>query len=292
MVWGEYVIGVLFAILSAFMYSFASILYKFALRNVNEELVTAIRTFPALISILLLTIAMGEFDKLINVSGLVLFYGFIGGALGMMLGAYFYMRALKFGGVSIGFPSSFSYPVFVSLLATFFLREEIGVNLILGLISTLIGITILASASDRGDGTNNPFSGALNGLMAAILWSVSIVVSKIALENYPPISFAAIRLLFASLVATPIVFLNRRDFSTVRDSIFVISSGGILGIGLGIVFAHIALIYVGAIVSAIVSASSPALSLLLAWIFLGEKLNRIQLLGVIFVISGTVLTAI
>jgi len=289
MIVDSYLLGVSFAVLSAFMYSLASILYRYSLNDVDPILVTALRALPALLTIFIVTLVIGEFNDLVNVGYTILFYGFLAGALGMMMGAYFYMRALKFGGVSIGFPSSFSYPVFVSAIASLFLKETITFGIISGLGSTLIGILVLAS-SNNNSSIQDPLKGAINGLFASIMWAISIIVSKIALTSYPPVSFATIRLFFASLVAIPLILANHNAVKITATNLSLISLGGILGIGLGIVFAHIALVYVGAIVSAIVSASSPALSLILAKIFLKEEITPRQLVGVILVIIGTLLT--
>jgi len=285
-----YLMGLIFALASALMYSLASILYRVALDDVDPLLVTAIRAIPALLVVLLVNYIIGEIAYLSMPTLDIVFYGFLAGSMGMMLGAYFYMKALKFGGVSIGFPTAFSYPVFVSIIASMFLNERFTAGILLGLISTLSGITILALSNSDSNSTLNPLKGAINGLMASILWALSIIVSKLALEFYPPIPFATIRLFFASLLAVPMLAVNNKWNTLKPTGLFVISFGGVLGIGFGIIFAHIALTYIGATVSAIASASSPALSIILAALILREKASKGQLIGVILVIIGTALT--
>ncbi len=75
---------------------------------------------------------------------------------------------------------------------------------------------------------------------------------------------------------------------TLRE-LSLVSLGGVFGIGFGLVFAHYSIELVGASISAIISASSPALSILLAYLLVGEKLDKVNGFGVLLVLLGTIL---
>ena len=286
-------LGFIAAFLSALMYSLASIFYRSVLTERDPLLVTLIRVLPATIFVLTILPIFGDVNELFNGNIFTYGYAFFAGAVGMVLGAYFYMVSLKYVGVSIGYPISFSYPIFVALLASLFLNEHITFIAILALTLTIGGITVISKSNKNNGSEKHLIRGVLAALTASIIWATSIVVVKIALGNSSALGFAALRLIAASLVSLPVIIYRINELKQYKlDEVAKVSLGGVLGIGLGIVFAHISIELIGASLSSIVSASSPGLSILLAYLLLGEKLDKVNGVGVLMVLLGTILVVI
>ena len=285
------IIGAGLAFFSALMFSSASILYKHVLSEEDPWLVTIIRTIPAFLSISLVAYIFGEHIYLSQIDPYILGLGVIAGAVGMLLASYFYLTALKEIGVSLGYPISFTYPVYVSVIAGLFLNEKLTIFTIMALTSTISGIILVSTRNKNGDVERNIRKGVLFAVIASQLWALSILVVKIALYSFPPIAFAVVRLATASLVSLVIILVNINTVKNLTPSnLGFISLGGIAGIGLGVAAAHVAISIIGASITSIVSASSPALSILLARIFFHEEMDKLSGLGVALVIIGTILS--
>ena len=283
-------IGFASAFLAALMYSLASVLYRRVLFRRDALLVTLVRVIPATITFFSILAFVGGLKEIFSYDLNLFFYAFITGSVGMVLGAYFYMVALKNVGVSIGYPISFSYPVHVAILAVLFLGEVLTVWVILALIFIILGITVIARGGDNFKTEGSILKGVTAAALASIIWGVSTVIVKIALSDSTPLGFAVLRLLWASLVSVPVIVAKRDELlSYTTKEVLLVSLGGVLGIGFGLVFAHISIELVGASISAIISASSPALSILLAYLLVGEELDKVNGLGVFLVLLGTVL---
>ncbi len=282
--------GFVAAFLAALMYSFASVLYRSVLLRRDALLVTLIRVIPATIVFFSVLAFIGGLGEVFSYSLDLFFYAFVTGSIGMVLGAYFYMVALKNVGVSIGYPISFSYPVHVAVLAVFFLGEVLTAWVVLALVLTILGITVIAKGSGDGNVDGDVLKGVIAAALASLIWGISTVIVKVALSNSTPLGFAVLRLLWASLVSLPVIVARREELlSYTLKELSLVSLGGVFGIGFGLVFAHYSIELVGASISAIISASSPALSILLAYLLVGEKLDKVNGFGVLLVLLGTIL---
>ncbi len=121
-------------------------------------------------------------------------------------------------------------------------------------------------------------------VMAA--WGGNFVAIKIGLDNFPPLLFSAIRF---SLTAFPIIFLiGKRDAPLIA----------ILGVGLFLGVAKFSLLFVGmdigmpAGLSSLILQSQAFFTVLIAAALLGEKLDVIEILGLLIAASGLVLISL
>ncbi len=201
--------GFVAAFLAALMYSFASVLYRSVLLRRDALLVTLIRVIPATIVFFSVLAFIGGLGEVFSYSLDLFFYAFVTGSIGMVLGAYFYMVALKNVGVSIGYPISFSYPVHVAVLAVFFLGEVLTAWVVLALVLTILGITVIAKGSGDGNVDGDVLKGVIAAALASLIWGISTVIVKVALSNSTPLGFAVLRLLWASLVSLPVIVARR-----------------------------------------------------------------------------------
>jgi drug/metabolite transporter (DMT)-like permease len=124
-------------------------------------------------------------------------------------------------------------------------------------------------------------------LGACFLWAVSFVATKIALEVVPPLTVVSLRLLIASICFFPLlVFTGRWRRITDRTTLFKIAGLSLFGAGLHYGFQTVGLQTTNASNASVYVATGPITILLLAVVFLGEKLNARKILGIITAIAG------
>ncbi|MHA1589019.1 MAG: DMT family transporter [Candidatus Njordarchaeales archaeon] len=272
-------LGYLYALISALSWSTASILYGYALKERDALTVTLLRIYPAFLTAIIGTILLEKMDFSLLFDPYTLFLAVICGAIGMFFGSYTYLYAIKKTGVSITYPIAFSYPVYVSLITTQLMGEPLTIGLILGLAMLLIGLITL-SLSEKESREDHLFLGVLVAFLTSIIWAVNAVIAKIALYRASPILFAMMRLLTLSIATTPLMIKKIKDAkSFTKWELLAATLGGAIGIGIGLIFSHLAIIEIGAARTTVIGSSSPALSLLLAAVFLKEKLNPQKMVG-------------
>lgn len=126
-------------------------------------------------------------------------------------------------------------------------------------------------------------------LLLAVLWGLSIPITKLGLEVMPPIAFTALRFAFA----VPFLFL----FAIGRHRIPLsalprVAALGVVGIGIGNLSQSFGVASASASVSTIVSATIPVFIVLLAALRLGQPVNRVQQFGLAAAFTGVALVAL
>jgi drug/metabolite transporter (DMT)-like permease len=124
-------------------------------------------------------------------------------------------------------------------------------------------------------------------LGACSLWAVSFVATKIALEAIPPLSVVSLRLLVGALCFLPLLLVgNRLRRISSRAALAGLFGLSLLGAGLHYSFQTVGLEYTRASNASLYVATGPITILLLAVIFLHEKLNLRKVLGIFIAVVG------
>lgn len=126
-------------------------------------------------------------------------------------------------------------------------------------------------------------------LLLAVLWGLSIPITKLGLDTMPPMTFTALRFAFA----VPFLFL----FAVGRHRIPIsalpkVAALGLIGIAVGNVSQSFGVAGASASVSTIVSATIPVFIVILAAIRLGQRVNRVQQFGLAAAFAGVALVAL
>ena len=126
-------------------------------------------------------------------------------------------------------------------------------------------------------------------VLLALMWGLSIPVTKIGLMTMPPLSLTALR--FA--VAVPILlFLVIGKARLPWKAVPAIAALGVLGIGVGQVAQTWGVAGTSASVGTIISAMIPVFVVIFAALRLKQGISRVQLLGVVAAFSGIVVVAL
>src|SRR3546814_18742483 len=113
-------------------------------------------------------------------------------------------------------------------------------------------------------------------LLLAVLWGLSIPITKLGLDSTPPIAFTALRF----SVAAPCLFLfalgrHRLPLSALPK----VTALGVIGIGIGTLSQSFAVAEASASVSTLVSETIPAFIVVLAALRFGLTISRVQQFG-------------
>ena len=124
-------------------------------------------------------------------------------------------------------------------------------------------------------------------LGACFLWAVSFVATKIALDVVPPLTVVSLRLLIAAGCFLPVLMTGGR-WKTVADGPTLLKLLGLslFGAGLHYGFQTVGLQTTNASNASVYVATGPITILLLAVVFLGEKLNVPKILGIVIAVAG------
>ncbi len=130
-----------------------------------------------------------------------------------------------------------------------------------------------------------PLRDRLLALLVAVVWGVNFPATAIALEHFPPLMMVALRF---TLVAIPALLFVPRPKVPVR---------WLIGVGLGIGLLQFAFLYLGmasgmpsGLASLVLQASAP-FTVIIAGIWLHERLSRRQAIGIGMAVAGLITIA-
>ena len=291
---GSVLIGISMGLLAAFSWAIAAVFYRRSVgKLLNPLIVNVFRTPLAVVVLVFILIFTSNLPLFLNVvDNIFLFFMLILGTIVMnIFGDGFYLLSLRNIGVSIAYPLSYTYPILVAILAAVFLGEKIFFSLILGAIIGIVGIWFISSGKKEETGKYSFTMGIIYAISASLSWSVGIILYKILIEGLNPIVVGTWKLVFLFLISSPSLLLARypSEIDFEGKAIKYALIGGVFGVGIGDWFFYISMDNVGAAFSAALTTSSPLLSLLLASVFLGEKVTYRKTVGTILIVIGIIL---
>jgi drug/metabolite transporter (DMT)-like permease len=130
------------------------------------------------------------------------------------------------------------------------------------------------------------YTGELSAILTAVLWSGTSFAFASGSRRIGPIQTNVDRLIIAAffLISTVSIFNLSFNLSSNQFTFLIIS--GIIGLVIGDTFLFKAFQLIGARLSMLLMALSPAMSALFAFIFLGEELSAWAILGIVITLSG------
>ena len=126
-------------------------------------------------------------------------------------------------------------------------------------------------------------------IIAHLIWGVNFVAVKITLEEFPPMSLAFLRFALASLFLAPFFLAQTKKIPIAKKDIPRFIAVGILIVTLNITFFFEGMIRTSAINASVLTLIIPALSVLLGWFFLKEKIYLINLVGILVGLLGALI---
>ena len=128
-------------------------------------------------------------------------------------------------------------------------------------------------------------------MLATIIWSGNFIIARAVIKDIPPVTLAFYRWLSASLILFPFAWKYlKNDLYLIKERPVYFIIAAIAGVSLFNTFVYIAGHYSTAINMALLgTCSSPIISVILAAIFLKEKITELRVSGMITMLAGILL---
>ena len=289
-------IGELAALGAAISWTFSAILYRQALQQTKPISANIIRLSCTSAILLVFLIIIGKLGVLTNLSANVAVLATVSGIIGLGLGDTLYMLSLKLVGVARAVPITCTYPLFGLLWTVVFSGEDITFGIVFGTIAIVVGIWFLSYEKEEGPTTlKRPIlvKGAAAALATALLWSVSISMMDLAVEETPSLDQAlVVNVMRASmiglllLVFSPIIDRGHGFLKVSRKTVATLITGGLVALGLGWFFLTYSFTETMASRAIPISSTTPLFSVLAGVVLLHEKVTARNLVGSIVVVAG------
>lgn len=156
------------------------------------------------------------------------------------------------------------------------------------------GFKSMGQNTDLGGSENTPLSiySWFGLLFAVFCWGLSFPLLKVALDEVEPITLAAVRYSIAviPLIIVMVVRSGIKSFlKPLKEDFLFFLCLGLVGITLPNIFQNYGMTMTQSHVSAIIQASGPVFTIILAVLILKESLGRNKVLGTMIALSGTLL---
>jgi drug/metabolite transporter (DMT)-like permease len=204
-------------------------------------------------------------------------------------GAIAAYHALSFGKASVISPVSKSYVLLVILAGVFFLGESLSLFQVAGAVLIVISAIVISMGKGWKPAYEPwmPYLGLSIILRAYYYTNIKIFVNDMG-------AFASAVALETGITILVIMFhfLRGRDLSVPRmeQARFAVIAGSL--IFFGSVFYNISVSFIGAALTAAVSAGTPIMSSVTSFFILGEKLEKRKYVAIVLTVFGLLLIAL
>jgi drug/metabolite transporter (DMT)-like permease len=134
-----------------------------------------------------------------------------------------------------------------------------------------------------------PHLGELSALLTAVLWSGTSIAFSAASEKTGSLQLNINRMLLAGLLLILTILIMNFEFNLSSTQVINLTISGVIGLVIGDSFLFKGYQLIGARISMLIMALSPAITALLAYLFLEEELSALGLFGMIITLSGIAL---
>ncbi len=130
-------------------------------------------------------------------------------------------------------------------------------------------------------------------LIAVLIWGGTYVVTKSGVEDIPPMLFALLRFGVASLILVPLALLRGGTSRLPRPTPWrTLVLMGLTGVGLYYIGFNLALTYTTASQGALVQSAIPAITAIMAALWLRERMSVQRIVGIGLAVVGVLLIVI
>jgi len=280
----EYQKGVIWVLISAFSFGFLGIFGKFAYReNINLITLLFLRfSFASIIMFLYtkfknldLKLAKKELASVLALGGLC-----------YSSQAFGFFQALHYLTVGVTTLILYTYPVFVTIIAIYYLKEKITNKTVIALFSALIGVFLVVYSN----GIEVNLKGVVFIMASSLIYSIYITLSKITVRNVDPrvmgvyVMFSAASTFFLIGTATGKIQIN------------LTPKGFLISLLIALIPTIIAIVtffegirLIGSSRASIISTLEPVVAATLGFLLLGEVLSPVQIFGGVMILTSVLI---
>ncbi|HBM74006.1 MAG TPA: multidrug DMT transporter permease [Clostridiaceae bacterium] len=280
----------LYAFGSSLFAGMTSILAKIGIKNTDSDLATALRTIVVLLFSWLMVFIVGSQHIIGTISSRSLVFLILSGcATGASWLCYF--KALQLGDVNKVTPIDKSSTILTIILAFLFLGEKPSIWMGFGIVLLAAGTYLMIQKRESKHSDAKSKSWFFYAVLSAVFAALTSILGKIGIQGIESNLGTAIRTIVVLIMAWGIVLFRKKNAlikSIDKKSwIFITLSG--FATGLSWLCYYRALQEGKASLVVPIDKLSIVVTIVFSRIFLNEKLSRKAFVGLLLVISGTML---
>ena len=288
--------GELLALTAAITWGIGTFIFGFINKKISSFNVTFLSTLPLLPLQIIVIFLIGDLSELYIFDLKILAIISTVTILTYVIGGTLYITSIKNAGVSIAASVTSIEPLYTFIFALFFLGEVITPIIILGTISIIAGISLL-NIQKNGDETKrkNVRKGIIYAIIVAGLWAIGPVMLIPVFKHVSVFYVNMFRVAIQTIVMGTILISQKNFLSSfkmkTRDAVPIFLGGGLTGYVAVILFLT-SIQTIGVSIATPISCTYPLFAFVLAMVFLKEEITRFKLIGIIAIVSGTILITI
>ncbi len=126
--------------------------------------------------------------------------------------------------------------------------------------------------------------------LTAMMWAINFVIGSGISESVPPMTLSFIRWTLAAAILCGIGWREiQASWPTIRANLPFLAFLSLTGTALFNALQYLALNYTSAVAAAVINSSGPVLIALFAWLIFGDRIARLQWLGIVVSVVGVLL---
>ncbi len=286
--------GEIAALATAFCWAGNAIFFENAGKKVGSLAVNYMRLFIGLFFLSLFTLITRGMIFPFDADLHIWFWLFLSGIIGVVLGDLLLFEAFVVLGARISMLIMSLVPPISALLSWIFLKENMTMLEILGMVITVTGISIVILERDHEKKQmkfSHPVLGILLAFGGTIGQASGLILSKYGVKDYSAFAATQIRLL-AGVIGFTIIFLFKNKWKNIflamknRKALSNIAAGSFMGPFLGISLSLVAVQKAKVGIASTLIALSPLVITAFALIVKQEKIHWKEIAGAVIAISG------
>lgn len=275
---------------SALFAGLTSILAKCGIKRTDSNVATAVRTIVVLIFAWLMVFITGVQNGILEASAKTWIFLILSGlATGASWLCYF--KALQNGDVNKVVPIDKSSTILTIVLAFLFFREEISPLKLVCVVLIAVGTYLMIQKKQKQETAKQGKSWLVYAVLSAVFASLTSILGKIGISGIDSNLGTAIRTSVVLLMAWIVVFVTgkQQDVRKIdtRELIFICLSG--LATGASWLCYYKALQDGPASIVVPVDKLSIVITVIFSGVVFHERLNRKAFVGLLLIVSGTLL---
>lgn len=276
---------IIYALLASVFSGLTSVFAKTGIKNADSLLATFLRTIVISLFLFLIVIWKENLNDIFLLDTKTILFLILSGISNALLWIC-YFKALDLRTVSKVTPVDKTSIVLTLILSSLFLNEKITTIKIISIVLILSG-TFLTIKKESKDSKDNKW--IIYAVLTAVFTSTTTVLSKIGIESANTTHITFLRTIVVLIILT-LIILFKKKYKSIKDIekrswLFIILSG--LSTSLSWLFYFKALALGEASIVFPIEKLSLVVSILISIIFLKEKVNKKQIIGIIIIVIGT-----
>lgn len=280
----DYIIALVFIILSVIFWGYSFISTKIVLREVPPVSIAFFRQIIASVTLIIwLLLSKASFKFSLKHVWLAALSGFFG----IVLYFVFENTGLKYTTASNASMIVAAVPVFTLISEVLFFKQKMNLKMIICILLSISGVYLVITVNGKLDFSSSMFFGNILVIGAMVAWVIYTILNKSLSEQYSSILITAYQSMTSILLFIPFILPEVHLWHKV--TIVPLLNLIYLGVFCS-AFAYFFYIYaakrLGATVSSAFLNLIPVVSVIMGYLVLDEKLQPVQIIGMLLIIAS------